>query len=95
MEIDEQYVLKAFSKCFACIEQLEKKIDSLANNEVGINGEKLLDNQDLCGISKVNKKTLERYRRTGLLPYFKLKGKVYYQLTDVVECMKHIKSRGG
>ena len=95
MEIDEQYVLKAFSKCFACIEQLEKKIDSLANNEVGINGEKLLDNQDLCGILKVNKKTLERYRRTGLLPYFNLKGKVYYQLTDVVECMKHIKSRGG
>ena len=40
MEIDEQYVLKAFSKCFACIEQLEKKIDSLAKNEVGINGGK-------------------------------------------------------
>lgn len=94
MEIDEQYVLKAFTKCFACIEQLEKKIDSLAKSENGINGEKLLDNQDLCNILKINKKTLERYRRVGILPYFKLKGKVYYQMSDVVACMKHIKSRG-
>ena len=40
----------------------ERKIDRLLSEHNYLNGEKLLDNQDLCFMLKVSTKTLQRYR---------------------------------
>ena len=48
-----------------------------------LNGEKLLDNQDLCFMLKVSTKTLQRYRKKGILPYLTLDGKYFYRASDI------------
>mgnify|MGYP000541505807 CR=1 FL=1 len=35
-----------------------------------LDGEEVLDNQDLCLLLKVGIRTLQRYRAIGILPYF-------------------------
>ena len=46
-------------------------------------GELLLDNQDLCLMLNVSKRTLQRYRSLGWLPFKQLDQKIYYLETDV------------
>ena len=60
-----------------------EKIDRLLNSQNCLDGEKLLDNQDLCFMLKVSVKTLQRYRKKGILPYLLLDGKYYYRASDI------------
>lgn len=53
--------------------------------EVFGEGELHLDNQDLCLMFHVSKRTLQRYRTDGLLPYTKRGQKIYYRASDVRE----------
>ncbi|WP_026712946.1 helix-turn-helix domain-containing protein [Flavobacterium daejeonense] len=45
--------------------------------------EKWLDNQEVCLMMNITKRTLQTYKEKGLLPYSKLNRKNYYKLTDV------------
>jgi hypothetical protein len=65
------------------IEMLNKKIEKLNNTKNQLNGDTLLDNQDLCLLLKVSKRTLQRYRSSGLLPYKRIQQKTYYLESDV------------
>ena len=42
-----------------------------------------LDNQEVCSILKISKRTLQTYRDTGMLPYSKINGKVYFKAADI------------
>lgn len=48
-----------------------------------IDGEELLDNQDVMQLLKVSSRSLQRYRSSGRIPYYTISGKLYYKLTDV------------
>ena len=48
-----------------------------------MNGERLYDNQDLCMMLQVSKRSLQRYRSIGILPYLMLRQKTYYKESDV------------
>ena len=48
-----------------------------------LNGERLYDNQDLCMMLQVSKRSLQRYRSIGILPYLMLRQKTYYKESDV------------
>ncbi len=65
------------------IEMLNKKIEKLNNSKNQLNGDTLLDNQDLCLLLKVSKRTLQRYRSSGVLPYKRIRQKTYYLESDV------------
>ena len=88
MYFDEQSMAKAFEKCFDYFERLENRLDALEKREYGIDGERLLDSQDLCELLKVTKRTIERYRREKRLPFLKIKGKVFFKYSDIQSCMK-------
>ena len=45
--------------------------------------EKWLDNQEICLMMNITKRTLQTYKDKGLLPYSKLNRKNYYKLSDV------------
>ena len=45
--------------------------------------EKILDNQDLAFLLKVSFRTLQRYRVSGLLPFFTIGKKTYYRAGDI------------
>ena len=42
-----------------------------------------LDNQDVCQRLGIDKRTLQNYRRRGLLPYARVEHKVLYRPEDV------------
>lgn len=62
---------------------LELKVEKLLKRENILNGETLLDNQDLCFLLKVSKRSLQRYRSEKRLKYHIQKQKVYYYESDV------------
>ena len=68
---------------------LEKKINRLTTRQNCMNGDELLDNQDLCLLLKASKSTLQRYRTNGVLPFHTIEGKVYYKLSDIHEFIRH------
>jgi hypothetical protein len=60
-----------------------------------VDGETLLDNQDLCFMLNVNKRTLQRFRSSGFLPYKRINQKLYYLESDVLKFIKeHLKPGG-
>jgi transcriptional antiterminator len=67
---------------------IERKIDRLAKLRNSLNGDELLDNQDLCILLKTCKRTLQRYRTGGVLPFHHFEGKVYYKLSDIHEFIR-------
>ena len=53
------------------------------NQYTAIDGEELLDNQDILQMLKISARSLQRYRSSGKLPYYTISGKIYYKLSDV------------
>lgn len=80
----EQWMNRLWTK----IEALEKRIDQLLNRQNVLNGEILLDNQDLCFQLKVSKRSLQRYRSEGKLKYKQIEKKTYYYKSDVEEFLR-------
>ena len=53
---------------------------------------RLFDNQDLCMLLQISKRTLQRYRSIGALPYKTLGKKTYYSEDDVLTFLSnHVK----
>lgn len=50
--------------------------------------EKWLDNQEVCLMMNITKRTLQTYKDKGLLPYSKLNRKNYYKFSDIQALLK-------
>lgn len=70
-------------------DQAEKLLERMMKRNNCLDGEELLDNQDLCLLLKVGIRTLQRYRAIGMLPYFTISGKVFYREKDVHEFIRN------
>jgi hypothetical protein len=66
-------------------DSLESRFDSPDEQATAptVNGERLYDNQDLCLLFNVCKRTLQRYRTLGWLSYKRIDQKAYYTESDV------------
>ena len=83
MYIDQKYFDSWMQRLLGQVELVQRKIDRLDNKDNVINDEILLDNQDLCLLLKVSKRTLQRFRSSGKLPYKRIGKKTYYLESDV------------
>ena len=54
--------------------------------------QKWLDNQDVCQILNVSKRTLQTYRDNGTLAYTQINHKVFYKPKDVEKVIEKLKS---
>lgn len=70
-------------------DRTDKMLDRVIKKNSCLDGEELLDNQDLCLLLKVGIRTLQRYRAIGMLPYFTISGKVFYREKDVHEFIRN------
>lgn len=61
----------------------DKKLDKMNKHRNMLDGELLFDNQELCQLLHVSKRTLQRYRSTGELPFQTVYHKTYYKESDV------------
>ena len=84
MNIDRENFEEWMERMLDRFDMLDKKIERLTTQRNCLDGEQLLDNQDLMFLLKVSPRTLQRYRTKGILPYIKLDdGRCYYKATDV------------
>lgn len=70
------------------MERIMERFDLLQEGTIrqlphGIDGDELLDNQDLLDMLKIRPRSLQRFRSSGKLPYYSISGKLYYKLSDV------------
>lgn len=72
-----------FEQIIERFDRLDKFIEITTSRHNILNGEKLLDNHDLCQLLNVSKRTLQRYRSNGYLPYQMIYHKTYYKESDV------------
>ena len=64
------------------LEVLKTKIDSLYVNS-GIAPQKWIDNDKACEHLSASKRTLQHLRDSGILPFTKIGGKVFYKPDDI------------
>ncbi len=77
---------------FDTIERLNQP-DAPENRTLMPDGDALLDNTDLCHMLNVSKRTLQRYRSLGELPFTMIYHKTYYKESDVVQFIEKHFSR--
>ena len=74
------------------LEQVEKVVGALDKKNKKpqnyLNGERLYDNQDVCLLLNISKRTLQDYRDTGLLGYVQLPGKIIYRESDIMDLLE-------
>ncbi|SHE71773.1 helix-turn-helix domain-containing protein [Dysgonomonas macrotermitis] len=73
------------------MEHLHKRFEEIlkllkAKNR--LNGETILDNQDLCIMLNLTPRSLQRYRSDGELPFIRVGGKPFYYESDVFKFLK-------
>ncbi len=83
MNIDRMEFLAWMERIIDRLDMLGDNIDELQMKRNSIDGEELLDNQDLLQMLKISNRSLQRYRSIGKLPYYTISGKLYYKLSDV------------
>lgn len=67
-------------------DKLDNKLDRLFTTKNIMEEDELLDNQDLCHLLGVTKRTLQRYRQKKLLKYHMIdNGKAYYLKSELPE----------
>ncbi len=77
-------------------EQLRKKLEAIRNRlkqicKKGNGTEKWLDNQDVCKLLGISKRTLQSYRDKGILSFTQIRHKCYYKQTDIQQFIEKTK----
>ncbi|GHU91144.1 DNA-binding protein [Bacteroidia bacterium] len=86
MYVHDDYFETWMERLSKKLSEIGKDLKSLVNtNQVFDKDEKLLDNQDMCFMLHISKRTLQRYRTENGLPYIKYGQKIYYKAADVRE----------
>lgn len=84
-------------RIMARFDKQDRKLDDMNKpHQTLLEGEVLFDNQDLCQLLHISKRTLQRYRDTGELPFQRLHGKLYYKGSDVQKfIVNNFNKKGG
>lgn len=79
----KDWIQIGFERLIARLDRIERHLEKMSIKEKLLEGERLLDNQDVCQLLNVSKRTLQRYRSSGELPYQMLYHKTFYKESDV------------
>lgn len=83
MNIDRMEFMTWMERIMERFDILGEHFENAQKQKSAIDGEELLDSQDLFMMLKVSSRSLQRYRSSGKLPYYTISGKLYYKLSDV------------
>ncbi|MBT2620123.1 MULTISPECIES: helix-turn-helix domain-containing protein [Chryseobacterium] len=88
MNIDKIEFIAWMERIMTRFDLLSEKIKENKNDLNSIDGEQLLDNQDVLQLLKISSRSLQRYRSDKKLPYYTISGKLYYKLSDVHQLIR-------
>ena len=80
--------IRTFDALMAQVRAIEEKADRLYQQQQDLGLKKWLDNQEVCDILGISKRTLQEYRAKGLLPYGRIKNKLFYKPEDVEKVLQ-------
>jgi hypothetical protein len=83
---------RAFEAMAVRFEQFVKRVEMLCVRK-DKKLQKWLDNQDVCLLLNISKRTLQTYRDNGTLPYSQIGHKMYYKSEDVEQVLKQLKNK--
>ena len=90
----QKWIQEWFERFMGRFDRLDNNLESMSARYNFLGGERLLDNHDLCQLLHVSKRTLQRYRSSGELPYQTIYHKTYYRESDVDAFIKEHFSKG-
>ena len=66
------------------LENLERMLSDMEKTpKPMVKGERFLTDEELSGILRISRRTLQEYRTLGVIPYYLLQGKVLYKESDI------------
>jgi len=77
-----------FKQIMDKLDAMDRKLDRMTRIKDAMDGDKLLDNHDLCMLLGVTKRTLQRYRQLEKVTYYKIDGKTYYKSSEIQDFLK-------
>jgi hypothetical protein len=84
-----EYMLEELQKQInSRFDGVEKKLDRMMRVKDAMDGDELLDNQDICLLLGITKRTLATYRQKNMIPYYRADRKTYYRASEVKEFLK-------
>lgn len=78
---------EVFESMLNRFEAFSNTVDGLCRKSRNKNLSDWLDNQDVCQILSISKRTLQTYRDNGTLPYTRIGDKMYYKAEEVERIM--------
>lgn len=80
MEADDR-MPEFFSKLNAKIDRINRTIEgkTIENSH----DDRWLDNQAVCQLLNISKRTLQSYRNLRIFPYTRIRNKIYYRWSDI------------
>lgn len=84
---------EVFESIFNRLEVFDGKVDNLCGQNTNKELGDWLDNQDVCQILNISKRTLQTFRDNGKLPFTRIGHKMYYKATDVKEIISLVAGR--
>lgn len=83
----------AFEAMMNRFEALTQKVENLCGYHQDKSLNRWLDNQDVCRILNISKRTLQTYRDNGTLAYTQINHKIFYKPEDVEAVINKLKSK--
>ena len=85
IQIDRETFQMMLHQIMERFDKIEDKLGRMNRQTSALDGDKLLDNQDMCELLGITKRTLARYRQKKLVTYYMIDGRTYYKLSEVKE----------
>ena len=86
--LDRDTFLEWMERIMTRFDHLKQTIPDIPQRPM-LNGEPLLDNQEVCMMLQISKRTLQRYRDSGTLPFHIIYHKTWYLESEITAFMKH------
>ena len=84
---------RTFEAMMARFEAFAQNVETLYRNNADKGLQKWLDNQDVCQILNISKRTLQTYRDNGTLPFSQINHKMFYRADDVERVINNLKTK--
>lgn len=63
--------------------EFEERLTRVCRPDKDLGLKNWLDNQEVCEVLRISKKTLQVYRAKGILPFSRIKNKLFYKPEDI------------
>lgn len=87
-DMNEEKLNIMYGRIMERFDTVEQYLDRMIRQKDCLDGDKLLDNHDMCAILGIIKRTLARYCQKKLVSYYMIDGRTYYKSSEIKDFLK-------